>query len=301
MTPPEVSSLTPQEEQLLNSLIDRLNQTPLQEKDPEAESLLNERLAGNPDALYMLAQTVLVQNIALDQAKGQVGQLQQQLQQLQQQRPQPAHTTSFLGRLLGDRDEQPAPPPQQQVPAPGYQTVPPQYAPQPPQYGFPQYQQAPQYVPAGQPSFLRGAFQTAAGVAAGALAFEGIESMLHGFGHGGYGWGGPGFGGVGERPVEVINNNYYDEPGRGAEHHGLNDGGYDPRNNDPGNNLRGFDNSNAGDMGANPANDVSAFADQANFDDQSALDDQNLDDGSGFDDSGSFDDGGGGMDDGGGF
>jgi uncharacterized protein len=158
---------------------------------------------------------------------------------------------------------------------------------------------------------LRGAFQTAAGVAAGALAFEGIESMFRGFGHGGYGWGGPGMGGFGERPVEVINNNYYDEPGRGAEHsehHGLNDSGYDPRNNDPNDNLRGFDNTNTGagdNFAANPADDVSAFADQANFDDQSSLDDQNLDDqnlddGSGFDDSGSFDDGGGSMDDGGG-
>jgi len=293
--------VTPQEEQLLNALIDRLSQTSLHEKDPDAEALLNERLAGNPDALYMLAQTVLVQNIALDQAKAQLSQLQQQLQQLQQ-RPQPAHTTSFLGRLLGDRDEGPYPP-QQQAPAPGYQQVPPQYNPPPPQYGAPQYQPmpyAPPYAPGAQPSFLRGAFQTAAGVAAGALAFEGIESMLHGFGHGGYG---PGMGGFGERPVEVINN-YYDEPGRGAEHRGLNDSGYDPRNNDPNDNLRGFDNSNAAsdsDLSGNAANDVSAFADQASFDGQSGLDDQNLDDGSGFDDSGSFDDDSGGTDDGGGF
>ena len=291
--------MTPQEDQFLNALIDRLNQTPLQEKDPDAEALLNQRLADNPDALYMLAQTVLIQNIALDQAKTQIS-------QLQQQRSQPAHTTSFLGRLLGERDEQPYPPPAQQAPTPGYQQVPPQYVPQPPQYGTPQYQTMP-YAPAGQPSFLRGAFQTAAGVAAGALAFETIESMFRGFGHGGYGWGGPGLGGFGERPVEVINNNYYEEPGRGAEHsghHGLNDGGYDPRENDPNDNLRGFDNQNSGagkDSGSTGTNDMSAFADQANFDDQSALDDQNLDDDSGFDDSGSFDDGSGGSDDGGGF
>jgi hypothetical protein len=290
--------VTPQEEQLLNSLIDRLNQTSLEEKDPDAEALLNQRLAGNPDALYMLAQTVLVQNIALDQAKAQIS-------QLQQQRPQPAHTTSFLGRLLGERDEQPySPNTRQQAPAPGYQQVPPQYAPPQPPYGAPQYQPI-SYAPAGQPSFLRGAFQTAAGVAAGALAFETIESMFHGLGHGGFGWGGPG-GGFGDRPVEVINS-YYDEPGRGcehSEHRGLNDGGYDPRNNDPGDNLRGFGTQTPGagsDLGSNAANDVSAFADQANFDDQSVLDDQNLDDSSGFDDSASFDDNGGGMDDGGGF
>ena len=297
--------MTPQEEQLLNSLIDRVNQTTLQEKDSDAEALLNQKLGPNPDALYILAQTVLVQNIALDQARAQVNQLQLQ------QRPQPGHTTSFLGRLLGERDE-PAPSQQQQAPSPGYQQVPPQYAPpaQPyPQYGQPQYQQT-QYVPVGgQPSFLRNAMQTAAGVAAGALAFEGVESILHGFGHGGYGGPGYGMGGFGERPVEeTVINNYYDEPGRGAghsEHHAADqagqqfgDAGYDPRNNDPNDNLRGFDGQKAGsanDQDLSAADNISDFADQASFDDQ------NLDDGSsGLDDSGSFDDGGGGFDDGGG-
>jgi hypothetical protein len=295
--------LTPQEEQLLNSLIERVNQTQLEEKDPDAEALLNQKLAPNPDALYMLAQTVLVQNIALDQAKAQVAQLQQQLQQ---QRPQPAHTTSFLGRLLGEHD--PAPKTQyQQAPVPLYQPVP-QYAPpgqQYPGYVQPQYQQA-QYVPVGQPSFLRGAMQTAAGVAAGALAFEGVESILHGFGHGGFG---PGYGmggfGMGGRPEEtIINNNYYGESGRGTEHgeHHLQDGsaGYDPRDNDPNDNLRGFDQNAAGNDLASNDQDASAFADASSRDDPAAYDDQNMDDGSGFDDSGSFDDGGGSSDDGGG-
>src|SRR5206468_980829 len=111
---------------------------------------------------------------------------------LQQQRAKPAHATSFLGRLLGEQDQAPQTQYQPAPAAPPYQPVP-QYAPpgqQYPQYGQPQYQQA-QYVPMGQPSFLRGAMQTAAGVAAGALAFEGVESILHGFGHGGYG---PGYG-----------------------------------------------------------------------------------------------------------
>jgi uncharacterized protein len=289
--------LTPQEEQLLNSLIERINQTPLDEKDPDAEALLNQKLAPNPDALYMLAQTVLVQNIALDQARAQIA-------QLQQQRPQPAHATSFLGRLLGERD--PAPQTQyQQASAPPYQPVP-QYAPpgqQYPPYGQPQYQQV-QYVPVGQPSFLRGAMQTAAGVAAGALAFEGVESILHGFGHGGFGTGyGMGGFGMGGRPEETIINNYYDEPGRGAEHggHHLREGGgYDPRDNDPNDNLRGFDQNAAGnDLDTNDQ-DARAFADAASLDDPAAFDGQNVDDGSGFDDSGSFDDGGGGSDDGGG-
>ncbi|MGC1422852.1 MAG: DUF2076 family protein [Terracidiphilus sp.] len=303
--------MTPQEEQLLNSLIERINQTQLEEKDPDADALLNQKLGPNPDALYMLAQTVLVQNIALDQARAQISQLQQQMQQ--PQRPQPAHTTSFLGRLLGEHDSMPQQ--QQQPSAPPYQPVP-QYAPPAQQYSQPQYQQT-QYVPVGggQPSFLQGAMQTAAGVAAGALAFEGVESILHGFGHGGYGMGGPGYGmggfGMGERPVEeVINNNYFDDPSRGAEHgeHRVQDqgaqfndtgydpgAGYNPRDNDSNDNLRGFD------QNADSANDqdTSAFTDTSNLDDQSGFDDQNVDDGSGYDDSTGLDDDGGGFDGGG--
>ncbi len=289
--------VTPQEQQLLTSLTQKINQTQLQEKDPDAENLLGHELGANPDALYILAQTVLVQNIALDQAKSQVTQLQQQLQQARQQ---PAHATSFLGRLLGEKDPEPQPPqpppyqPVQQYAQPQYSQ---QYtqAPPPPQY---QYQQQPQYVPVqgGQPSFLRGAMQTAAGVAAGALAFEGVESILHGFGHGGYGMGGMGMGpglGMGggfERPVEetVINNNYYDEPGsRGLEHDRPEERGFDAsgRDDSSGDNLRGFDDSNSNDMNS---------GDSSNFADNSGGD------ASGFDDGGS-DDGGGGFDDGGGF
>ena len=243
--------MTSQEEQMLNSLVERVNSTQLTEKDPDAAALLQRGFGADPDALYVLAQTVLVQNIALEQARAQLSQAQEQVQQLQQQTQQPARATSFLGNLLGHRD--PAPPPQQ----PPYQPV---YTPQvQPQYETPYnpgpayqgsaYQGSPyqgqpyggpQYVaaPVGQPSFLRSAAQTAAGVAAGALAFEGVEALLHGgFGHPGMGmgmggWGmpgvgygmGPGFGmgGMGyERPIEeTVVNNYYDSPGGGFEHGG---------------------------------------------------------------------------------
>jgi uncharacterized protein len=267
--------LTPQEEQLLNSLTDRINQTQLQEKDPDAEAMLNRSLGSNPDALYILAQTVLVQNIALDQAKAQVAQLQQQAQQPRQ----PAHATSFLGSLLGRRDPeptQPAPPP--------YQPVNPQYVPQapPPQYAQPQYQQ-PQYVPtqSGGPSFLRGAMQTAAGVAAGALAFEGVESVLHGLGGGGggYGLGGPGMGmggGFGRPVEETVVNNYYDDPGGRGEERGEH---------------RFQDTADQGGAQFSDASYKTSGDDQGNFDQDNAsdFDDSGTDDGSGFDDGGSDD------------
>jgi hypothetical protein len=275
LTLPEVDDVTTQEEQLLNSLVSRVNQTQLQAKDPDAEALLNKALGGNPDALYIMAQTVLVQNIALEQAKAQVTQLQQQLQQAQQAAQQPAHASSFLGGLFGGHQQAQGQP--QGGPPPLPPPLPPQAQPQPQASGYqpvaqPQYQQVvqPQYQVAaapvayapqtqvvpmavGQPSFLQGAMQTAAGVAAGALAFEGVEAVVHGlggFGHPSYGWGGPGMGmgmggmgmggfGVGggmgpgmmgtgmmgagfERPVEetVVNNNYYEQLGgaQGFEH-----------------------------------------------------------------------------------
>lgn len=298
--------MTPQEQELLTSLTEKINQTQLEEKDPDAENLLGRELGANPDAIYILAQTVLVQNIALDQAKTQIAQLQQQLQQA---RPQPAHATSFLGRLLGERDE-PAPPapPRQgsgswggQRP-PGYQPVPqysqPQYAPPPPPQYLQQYPQQ-QYVPvqSGQPSFLRGAMQTAAGVAAGALAFEGVESILNGFGHGfehggGYGMTGMGMGpgmGLGggfERPVEeTVINNYYDGPAGG----------------EPG--TRGFEHDRPegehhhGGAQLADTGDHDSGGDQRGFDDSS---DSSNDDTGSYDTSG-FDDGGSGFDDGGGF
>jgi len=230
--------VTPQEEQLLNSLVERVNQTQLQEKDPDAEALLNRGLSANQDALYIMAQTVLVQNIALEQARAQLAQAQQQIAQLQQQVQHPARATSFLGNLLGHHDAPPPQPtylpPQQQ----GYAPPPPPPPGYDPQYAQPQYG-PPQYIPGAQPSFMRGAMQTAAGVAAGALAFEGVEAVLHGLGglgHPGMGYGGMGMGGFGmgtgmmgtgmmggglmgggmERPIEEnVVNNYYDQPGVG--------------------------------------------------------------------------------------
>jgi len=196
--------MTQQEQEMLQGLIQRVNQTQLEEKDIDAEDMLKQTLGRNPDALYILAQTVLVQQYALDQAK-------QQLDQLRQQ--QPRRATSFLGGLLG-RDQQPAPPP---PPPPGYAPAP-YVSAAPPAYGY--------GAPSGmfqQGGFLRGAAQTAAGVAAGALAFEGIESLMHGFGHsGGYGLGDA------DRP-EVINN-YYGDSGSHEHASGLSPDIEDRRN-----------------------------------------------------------------------
>lgn len=190
--------MTSQEAQMLQDLVRKVEGAELTEKDPDAEALLKDGLARDPDAIYKLAQTVLIQNMALDQARAQIQQLQQQGTPQQQ----PARATSFLGSLL--HRNPPAAPPSSgyaQAAPPPYQTVPPQYQAAPVYY-------EPAPASSGAGSFLRSAATTAAGVAAGALAFEGIESLMHGFGHGGGGYGGYG----GGAPEETVINNYYDSP-----------------------------------------------------------------------------------------
>lgn len=237
--------MTPQEEAMLNDLIGRVEQTQLTEKDPEAEQLLLQRLGRNPNALYVLAQTVLVQKYALEQAQAQIAQLRQQSQQA----IQPARTGSFLGNLLGHRESAPPPPP----PTPGYGAPPVQPWTPVPSYG------APAPPPGGGSSFLRTAATTAAGVAAGALAFEGVESLIHGFGHPS-GFGGGGYFGAG-MPEETVINNYYDDSGRQGE-------------------SRGFEDTGLGNS-ANDAIDLQqASGDLRDQDDDTSLDDTSYDDSS---------------------
>ena len=198
--------MTLQEQQMIDELVERIRNTQLADKDNDAEQRLQQGLAGYPDAIYVLAQTVLVQKYGLEQAQQQLQSQQAELDQLRQQQ-QPKSGGSFLGNLLGLHEQPQQPPPYQPVnnyAAPAY---PPAGYP-PPAYGQPMGYGA----PAGG-GFLRSAMQTAAGVAAGEMMFQGMESLFYGFG-GGYGE--PGYGEA--RPTEVINNNYYGE-GNEHEHH----------------------------------------------------------------------------------
>ncbi len=120
--------------------------------------------------------------------------------------------------------------------------------------------------------------QTATGVAAGALAFEGIESLMHGFG----GSGG-GFGSGGGRPEEIINN-YYGDSGREHER---------PLSSDI-EDRRGESSSfsDAVDRDDHGGDNFTASGDSDDLDSDTADSDSgdSLDDGSSMDDSGSSDD-----------
>ncbi len=191
--------MTPDERNMLTDLANKFAQTPAPPKDSEAEEFIRTKIGSRPDALYMMTQTVLIQNLALQQAQRQMEELKSGSGQI----------SSGSGSFLG----------QSQRPQSGYsQARQSQYAPPPPEYAAPS-PGAPSPNPlsaSGAPSFLRGAAQTAAGVAAGALAFEGIQHLFSGPGYGGGGMmGGGGFGGFGgggyERPMEEnVVNNYYD-------------------------------------------------------------------------------------------
>ncbi len=228
--------MTPDERNMLNDLAARVSQMPAAPRDAEAEDLIRTKIGSRPDALYLMTQTVLIQNMALQRA-------QQQIQDLQNRAGQGQVTSggsSWIGG--GGQGGSNAPSPQQA-----------QYAAPAPQYAAPM---------SGGSSFLRGAAQTAAGVAAGTLAAEAIGSM---FSHPGGGlFGGSGFmGGGGVAPTEEVVNNYYDSPSGGGQ-----------------------DMSDAG--GQNNFDDSAIADDQNQSDDNSQFDDSSLDDGGGFD-SGSDD------------
>jgi uncharacterized protein len=178
--------MTPEERQLITGLFDRMRGYPLAEKDGEAEALINQQVASLRDAPYMLVQSVLVQEHALQQGDARIKDLEEQVRQLESEaRPQqPAGSGSFLGGLFGGRPgADPARGPTS-VPAIGSRATPSAYdsrqgwGPQGPaqQPGGP-------FAQAAQPGgggFLRSAMATAAGVAGGVLAANAISNMLGG-------------------------------------------------------------------------------------------------------------------------
>jgi hypothetical protein len=199
--------MTPDERSLLQGFLQDLVQTRGQPKDPEAEALIRQALASNPDAPYLLVQHAILSDQALHAAQDHIAQLESQMRSLPAQSPAP-------GGFLGGRG-----PWMQQQPPMGAQPMPPQPMPMPPP-GPPQgggfFGPGPFSGGGGLGSFLRNAGATAAGVAGGSLLFEGLSGLFGGgrgggFGLGGLGGGLGGFGGGG--PVENITNNYYEDGG----------------------------------------------------------------------------------------
>jgi uncharacterized protein len=143
--------MTPQEQQLIESLFQRLAQGAAQAgpRDPEAEALIQRHVQSLPGAAYYMAQTLLVQERALRDAEARLG-------------GQRQSGGSFLPGGAG---------------GPAYRAAPPYAAGQPPQQA------------GGVGSFLAGAGQMALGIGGGILVAEAATGLAHGlFGGGGFGF-----------------------------------------------------------------------------------------------------------------
>jgi hypothetical protein len=175
--------MTPQEQELVGELFDRLAKLENAPRDPAAERLIAEGLQQAPHAVYALVQTALIQDEALRRANDRIQELQALPTGPGDEEP---HQGSFLDTMrdavLGRRDARSSVP-----------NIPPQAGSSPPTSSpaAPTNQVPPDYPPPMQPyssgpglggggSFLGSAASTAAGVIGGALLLDGIRSM---FGH----------------------------------------------------------------------------------------------------------------------
>jgi hypothetical protein len=234
--------MTPEERQMLGGLFQRVNSAAATQRDPEAESFINDAVRAAPHSPYVLAQTVLVQQQALEAAANRISQLEAAAQQGAAQSEEHG---SFLGNLgksiFGGGPSSPPPAPdsdpqayQRAAPPPprGYAPPPPQggYPPPPPPQGYPPqpgpWGQPQQPQPSGGGGFLQNAASTATGVAGGVVLGNLLGGLFGGHGGGGGLFGGgasaTGLGGAGlsgSNPTEVteINNYYDDKPDRGSD------------------------------------------------------------------------------------
>ncbi len=75
--------MTPEERQLISDLFDRMRSYGAPEKDREAEDLIYRSVRANPDAPYLLVQSVLVQEQALQQADERMRDLEARVRELE--------------------------------------------------------------------------------------------------------------------------------------------------------------------------------------------------------------------------
>lgn len=176
--------MTPEERQLLSGLFDRMRGMASGERDAEAEALINREVRAQPYAPYLLTQTVLIQEQALEAASQRILELEDQVRAREPAKSQPS---SFLGGMRqvfgGSQPQQPSTGPSSS----SRSSVPPAGGRYPPEPGSqPWGQSGPGAPPPPQPQqaagggFLRNALATATGVAGGAMLFEGIKGLMGG-------------------------------------------------------------------------------------------------------------------------
>jgi uncharacterized protein len=199
----EATTMTPEERQVITGIFERLRAAENRPRDPEAERLIGELVAGQPYAPYAMAQSIYVNEQALANLHQRVEALERELRQAQEEAQARPQSGGFLSSLFGASS---APPPsmspQATPPRPGY--APQAYGsggPAPtgpmsgvaPQPGGPWGGQSGGPALGGQPfggqalgaqpqggGFLQSALSTAAGVAGGMVLANALTSA---FGH----------------------------------------------------------------------------------------------------------------------
>jgi uncharacterized protein len=178
--------MTPEERQLIAGLFDRMRSYGAPDKDREAEALIAQSVRANPDATYMLVQSVLVQEQALEASNNRVQDLEEQLRAMEgAQEPRGSRSGGFLGGAWnsGRRGEE-AP---SSVPQVGARATPSAYENRSPwsqsQGSYQPQPSQPQQAPPPAPSgggFMKSALATAAGVAGGMVLANSLRNMLGG-------------------------------------------------------------------------------------------------------------------------
>jgi uncharacterized protein len=168
------SRMTPQEQELVDELFDRLAKLENTPRDPDAERLIADGVRRAPHAAYALVQTALVMDEALKRANARIEELQAQIGGEQQQQ-QGGFLDSMRDAVLGRRDPRGSVP---NVRTQATQPSPAASAPYQSQGGYPP--QTPPYPAAfgSGGSFLGTAASTAAGVIGGGLLLNSIRSMF---------------------------------------------------------------------------------------------------------------------------
>ncbi|WP_454719827.1 MULTISPECIES: DUF2076 domain-containing protein [Cupriavidus] len=197
--------MTPQEMQALEGFLNQLTQARAGAKDAQADALIADAVARQPDAAYLLVQRALLLDHALASARTQIATLQSQLQAAQ------AAQAGAAGRFLDTENAwgihanananasvNPGAAPRPVMAAP---------APLPPEpQAMPAQPARPGFLGGGLGNALGGIATTAAGVAGGAFLFQGIENLFH-RNSGGGGFFGQSAGGP--APTETVVNNFY--------------------------------------------------------------------------------------------
>src|SRR5215831_5542031 len=104
--------MTPEEQNLITGLFERLRQADTGPKDPGAEQLIRAKTAEVPAAPYLLAQAVLVQEHALANAQARIADLERQVTAGAQDGQQGGSFLSGVAHLFGGgKPSQTTPPP----------------------------------------------------------------------------------------------------------------------------------------------------------------------------------------------